>query len=86
MKLIGQHTFGALDYSNKELDDLPSGMPAALVRDDAIAENSRSDVGCGGIPPDIYLPTEPASDAKQEEVRRVQSWLEGGSLAPRAAK
>ena len=86
MKLIGQHTFGALDYSNKELDDLPSGMRRLLYATTRSPRIPGPMLDVGGIPPDIYLPTEPASDAKQEEVRRVQSWLEGGSLAPRAAK
>jgi hypothetical protein len=41
-------------------------------------------VDVAGVPPDIYLPIEAGDDdAKYEEVRRVQSWREGGSLAPR---
>lgn len=40
-------------------------------------------VDVAGVPPDIYLPIEAGDNAKQAEVLRVQSWLEGGSLAPR---
>jgi len=43
-------------------------------------------VDVAGVAPDIYLPIGGGSDAKNEEVRRVQSWLEGGSLAPRTVK
>jgi hypothetical protein len=42
-------------------------------------------VDVAGVPPDIYLPAEAGGDAKDEEVRRVQNWLEGGSLARRKA-
>jgi hypothetical protein len=38
-------------------------------------------VDLAGIAPDIYLPLAPGEHAKEEEVVRVHSWLEGGTLA-----
>jgi hypothetical protein len=43
-------------------------------------------VDLAGISPDIYLPLAAGDHAKEEEIVRVQSWLEGGSLAPRKAE
>jgi hypothetical protein len=43
-------------------------------------------VDVAGVQPDIYLPIEKGEDSRNEELRRVQSWLEGGSLAPRMVK
>ena len=84
VKLVGQHTSGSLDYSNMRPHDLPSGMRRLWYATTRSTRIPALMVDVAGIPPDIYLPIEPASDAKQEEVRRVQSWLERGSLAPRA--
>jgi hypothetical protein len=83
VKLIGQHTLGALDYSNLRPHDLPSGMRRLRYATTRSTRIPGLMVDVAGIPPDIYLPIEPASDSKQEEVHRVQSWLEGGSLVPR---
>jgi len=35
-----------------------------------------------GVMPDIYLPLGDGPNAKDDEVKRVENWLEGGSLAP----
>jgi C-terminal processing protease CtpA/Prc len=83
VKLIGQHTFGSLDYSNLVPHDLPSGRWRLWYATTRSTRIPGLMVDVAGVPPDIYLPIEAGYDAKQEEVRRVQSWLEGGSLAPR---
>jgi hypothetical protein len=44
-------------------------------------ENVGFPVDLAGIPPDIYLPFAKGEHV-EEKVDRVQSWLEGGSLAP----
>jgi hypothetical protein len=84
VKLIGQHTSGSLDYSNLRPHDLPSGrrrLSYATTRSTRIPGLM---VDVAGVPPDIYLPLEAASNAAaDDELQRVQSWLEGGSLAPR---
>jgi hypothetical protein len=43
-------------------------------------------IDVAGVQPDVYLPIEPGDQSGEEEVRRVQSWLEGGSLAPHDEK
>jgi C-terminal processing protease CtpA/Prc len=86
VKLIGQHTFGSLDYSNLRSHDLPSGRRRLWYATTRSTRISGLLVDVAGVPPDIYLPVEAGHDAKDEEVLRVQSWLEGGSLAPRNAK
>jgi hypothetical protein len=83
VKLIGQHTFGSLDYSNLVPYDLPSGRRRLWYATTRSTRIPGLMVDVAGVPPDIYLPIEAGDEAKQEEVRRVQSWLEGGSLAPR---
>jgi len=82
VKVIGQHTFGSLDYSNPRRHDLPSGRRRLRYATTRSTRIPGLMVDVAGVSPDIYLPTE-GDDAKYEEVRRVQSWLEGGSLAPR---
>lgn len=86
VKLIGQHTFGALDYSNLRTHDLPSGRRRLWHATTRSTRIPGLMVDVAGVPPDIYLPIEAGDDAKYEEVRRVQSWLEGGSLAPRKTR
>ncbi|MGD0498596.1 MAG: S41 family peptidase [Bryobacteraceae bacterium] len=83
VKLVGQHTFGSLDYSNVRPHDLPSGQRRLWYATTRSTRIPGLMVDVAGVPPDIYLPLEAGEDAKSEEVRRVQSWLEGGSLAPR---
>jgi C-terminal processing protease CtpA/Prc len=86
VKLIGQHTFGSVDYSNKAPHDLPSGRRRLWYATTRSTRIPGLMVDVAGVPPDIYLPIEAGDDAKQEEVLRVQSWLEGGSLAPRKVR
>jgi hypothetical protein len=82
VKLIGEHTFGALDYSNLRPHDLPSGRRRLWYATTRSTRIPGLMVDVAGVQPDIYLPIEAGDDAKNEEVRRAQSWLEGGSLAP----
>lgn len=86
VKLIGRHTFGSLDYSNLRPHDLPSGRRRLWYTTTRSTRIPGLMVDVAGVPPDIYLPIEAGGDARSEEVRRVQSWLEGGSLAPRKIK
>jgi len=83
VKLIGQHTHGSLDYSNLVPYDLPSGRRRLWYATTRSARIPGLLVDVVGVQPDVYLPIEAGDGAKNEEVRRVQSWLEGGSLAPR---
>jgi len=81
VKLIGRRTFGSLDYSNLRPHDLPSGQRRLWYATSRSLRIPDLPVDLAGIPPDIYLPLAKGDHAKDEEVRRVQSWLEGGSLA-----
>jgi hypothetical protein len=83
VKLIGRRTFGSLDYSNLRPFALPSGERLLLYATSRSLRIPDQPVDLAGISPDIYLPLSPGANAKEEEVVRVQSWLEGGSLAPR---
>lgn len=82
VKLIGQHTYGSLDYSNVRPFKLPSGERLLWYATSRSLRIPDDPVDIAGIPPDIYLPLAPGEHAKEEEVVRVQNWLEGGSLAP----
>ncbi len=83
VKLIGQHTSGSLDYANVRPHDLPSGKRRLLYATTRSARIPGLMVDVAGVQPDIYLPLEAGDDANNDEVRRAQNWLEGGSLAPR---
>jgi hypothetical protein len=82
VKLIGRRTFGSLDYSNLVPHTLPSGGLTLWYATSRTLRIPEDPVDVAGIIPDIYLPPEKAPTAKNDEVRRVQNWLEGGSLAP----
>jgi len=86
VKLIGRRTFGELDYSNLRPFALPSGQRLLWYATSRSLRIPADPVDLAGIPPDIYLPLAPGEHAKEEEVVRVQSWLEGGSLAPSKTK
>jgi C-terminal processing protease CtpA/Prc len=87
VKLIGQHTSGSLDYSNLRPHDLPSGRRRLWYATTRSMSIPGLIVDVAGVTRDIYLPPEAGDtagdDARFSEVRRVQSWLEGGTLAPR---
>jgi len=73
VKLIGQHTFGSLDYSNLRPHDLPSGRRRLWYATTRSTRIPGLMVDVAGVPPDICLPIEEGDDAKYEEVKRVQS-------------
>jgi Peptidase family S41 len=82
VKLLGRRTAGSLDYSNLRPYDLPSGERQLWYATSRSKRIPDMPVDVAGIQPDIYLPAPADGDASAEEVRRVQRWLEGGSLAP----
>jgi hypothetical protein len=83
VKLIGRRTFGSLDFSNLRPYALPSGQRLLWYATSRSLRIPDQPVDLAGIPPDIYLPLAKGDHvAEEEEVGRVQRWLEGGSLAP----
>lgn len=84
VKLLGRPTSGSLDYSNLRPHDLPSGERRLWYATSRSQRLPDMPVDIVGIQPDIYLPAPADAPARAEEVRRVQRWLEGGSLAPPA--
>lgn len=82
VKLIGRCTFGSLDYSNLRPYALPSGQRELWYATSRSLRLPDDPVDIAGIPPDIYLPQSGEDKASEKEMRWVQSWLEGGSLAP----
>ncbi len=82
VKLIGRHTFGCLDYSNLVAHTLPSGNLRLWYTTSRTLRIPEQPVDVTGILPDIYLPLGKGPTAKDDEIKRVQNWLEGGSLAP----
>lgn len=80
VKVVGRPTGGMLDVSNLRPHALPSGrmMWYATTRSTRLPLMRIDDIG---IAPDILLP-KPADDAARDaEVKLVQRWIEGGSLA-----
>lgn len=84
VKLIGRHTYGCTDYGDMRPFALPSGKRLLWYATQRSLRLPDLPVDLAGIPPDIYLPFAKGEHA-EEEVDRVQSWLEGGSLAPHKA-
>jgi hypothetical protein len=82
VKLIGRRTYGSLDFSNLRPFALPSGQRILMYATSRSLRIPDLPVDLAGIPPDIYLPLAKGDHTEEEEVGRVQSWLEGGSLAP----
>jgi len=83
VKLIGRRSSGSLDYSNLRPFELQSGERLLWYATSRSLRIPDLPVDLAGIPPDIYLPLAKGDHAEEGEVERVQSWLEGGSLAPR---
>lgn len=84
VKLVGRPTLGALDYSNLCSHPLPSGERLLWYATTRSRRLPLLPVDTLGVFPDIYLP-EPADEAgREQELLRVQRWLEGGSLKPDA--
>lgn len=82
VKLIGRSTFGSLDFSNLRPFALPSRERLLWYATSRSMRIPEQPVDAAGISPDIYLPLAPEEHAEEEEVVRIQNWLEGGSLAP----
>jgi len=82
VKLIGRHTGGVYDYSNLRPHTLPSGNLRLWYATSRSVLVPDQPVDLAGVSPDIYLPLGKESTAKDDEIKRVQNWLEGGSLAP----
>jgi C-terminal processing protease CtpA/Prc len=80
VKLIGQHSYGTLDYSNLRPHVLPSGHHMLIY---AVTRSHRipgMPVDPMGVMPDIYVPPEQANPPGGNLAKRVQRWLDGGSL------
>ena len=82
VKLIGQPTYGSLDYSNLRPYDLPSWQRVLWYATSRSLRLLNYSIDLAGIPPDVYLPLSDEAHASEKEVERVKRWLEGGSLAP----
>lgn len=79
VKIVGRPTMGALDYSNLRPHALASGRMLfyATSRSTRLPDMP---VDATGIAPDILLPAPQGEAGRDDEVRRVQAWLEGGPL------
>ncbi len=82
VKLVGQPSFGSLDYSNLRPYDLPSGQRVLWYATSRSLRLPDYPVDLAGIPPDIYLPVSHDDPDTKGEIESVKRWLEGGSLAP----
>lgn len=82
VKLVGRNSKGNLDYSNLRPHLLPSGKRQLLYATSRSFRLPDMPVDANGVMPDIYLPKPNSLEEWDEEVLRVQNWMEGGSLAP----
>ena len=82
VKLVGQPSFGSLDYSNLRPYDLPSEQRVLWYATSRSLRLPNFPVDLAGVQPDIYLPVANDDPDSKGEVERVKRWLEGGSLAP----
>ena len=76
VKLLGRPTSGQLDVSNLRPHVLPSGVRAVFYATSRSGRLPAMPIDDIGVQPDILLP----ASAPEDEVLRVQRWLEGGSL------
>lgn len=76
VKLLGRPTSGELDVSNLRPHVLPSGTRALFYATSRSLRLPAMPIDDIGVQPDILLPVTPP----EQEVLRVQRWLEGGSL------
>ncbi|WP_394781449.1 S41 family peptidase [Undibacterium sp.] len=80
VKLLGRPSSGQLDVSNLRPHLLPSGNRALLYATSRSSRLPDMPIDQIGVQPDILLPRTADAAATDNEVRRVQRWLEGGSL------
>lgn len=76
VKLLGRPTSGQLDVSNLRPHVLPSGVRAIFYATSRSGRLPAMPIDDIGVQPDILLP----ESSTEDEVLRVQRWLEGGSL------
>lgn len=82
VKLIGEHTFGTLDYSNLRPHTLPSGRRVLMYATSRSNRLPGMPVDATGILPDVYMP-EIADESKYDSVVAcVKNWLETGNMEP----
>ena len=82
VKLVGRHTFGALDVSNMREHDLPSRKRRLFYATTRSLRIPDQPVDGIGVLPDIYLPRGKEASAPSDEIEHVRRWLEGGPLVP----
>jgi hypothetical protein len=78
VKLFGQSSAGALDYSNLRPWTLPSGKRRLLYATSRSLRLPEFSVDAAGIPPDQVLPTPTDQAERDGEVLQVQRVLESG--------
>ncbi|WKE65940.1 S41 family peptidase [Gallaecimonas kandeliae] len=80
VKLLGQRSYGSLDYSNLRAHVLPSGQFEIHYATSRSLRLPAMPVDLAGVIPDIYLPKAESDEAARAQVKQVQGWLEGGDL------
>jgi hypothetical protein len=88
VKLVGQPSAGTLDYSNLRPHTLPSGRRILWYATSRSHRLPELPADVAGIQPDVYFPRPGSAGERDEEIVRVQRWLESGSFAaaPTASK
>jgi hypothetical protein len=80
VKLIGQSSYGSLDYSNVRPHRLPSEERVLLYATSRSNRLPGLSIDVAGIQPDIYLPDDSNAHGKDSLVLQVHRWLEGGTF------
>ena len=78
VKLFGQSSAGALDYSNLRPFALPSGKRLLMYATSRSLRLPQFVVDAAGIPPDQVLPVPLDAAAREEEIAEVRRVLESG--------
>ena len=78
VKLVGQRSRGALDYSNMRPHELPSGQRMLMYTVTRSHRIPGMPVDGIGVVPDVYIPAEQAEGAAL--IAAARRWLEGGGL------
>ncbi|WP_341502064.1 S41 family peptidase [Gallaecimonas sp. GXIMD4217] len=80
VKLVGQRSYGALDYSNLRPHLLPSGQLELFYATSRSLRLPEQPVDLAGVIPDVYLDKAEGTEAERAQVEQVKGWLEGGDL------